>query len=101
MAEAPGDGTGDPLGGELSSLLRTWWENSVQAHGRKPTQDALARQIGVTQATLSRYLSPAHPLTAPADTVRALHAALGTPPEELEKALTFARGLRPEPRPAA
>lgn len=100
MAEAPGDGTGDPLGGELSSLLRTWWENSVQAQGRKPTQDALARQVGVAQATLSRYLSPAHPLTAPPDTVRALHATLGAPPEELEKALMLARGVRPGQRPA-
>ncbi|MFE3269927.1 peptidoglycan-binding protein [Streptomyces sp. NPDC059215] len=101
MAEAMGDGTGDPLGRALSSLLRAWWENSVQAQGRKPTQEALARQIGVTQATLSRYLSPAHPLMAPADTVRVLHAALGAPPEELEKAVALACGVRSEQRPTA
>ncbi|MFJ3310610.1 peptidoglycan-binding protein [Streptomyces sp. NPDC086549] len=100
MAEALPEGSADPAGRELSALLRRWWENSVREGGRKPTQAALARLIGVTQTTLSRYLSPAHPLTAPADAVRALHEAFGAPPEELEKALALARDTRSDQRPA-
>ncbi|MET7854566.1 peptidoglycan-binding protein [Streptomyces avermitilis] len=100
MDETLPGGTADPTGRELSVLLRTWWENSAVEGGRKPTQAALARLIGVTQATLSRYLSTAHPLTAPADTVRALHAALGAPPEDLDKALELARGTRSDQQPA-
>ncbi|MDT9686650.1 peptidoglycan-binding protein [Streptomyces sp. TRM76323] len=100
MAEAPPNGTADGAGRELSALLRTWWEDSARTGRRKPTQASLARQVGVTQTTLSRYLNPAHPLAAPPDAVRTLHAVLGAPPDGLEAALLLARSARAVQRPA-
>ncbi|OEJ93209.1 peptidoglycan-binding protein [Streptomyces thermolilacinus] len=95
MAQALPNGTADGSARrELSTLLRTWWEGSARAGAAKPTQATLARKIGVTQTTLSRYLNPAHPLAAPPDAVRALHTVLAAPPDDLDTALALARNAR-------
>ncbi|CAL9614098.1 peptidoglycan-binding protein [Streptomyces sp. enrichment culture] len=95
MAQALPNGTADGSDcRELSALLRAWWEASARGGAGKPTQATLARKIGVTQTTLSRYLNPAHPLAAPPDAVRALHTVLGAPPDDLPAALDLARSAR-------
>ncbi|MEU5166040.1 peptidoglycan-binding domain-containing protein [Streptomyces mutomycini] len=83
-------------GAELSLLLRSWWE---QAPGTPPTQTALARRAGVNQATMSRYLNPARPATAPPHVVRVLHAALGAAPASLEEALRLSGRAQEAGRP--
>ncbi|MEU2185172.1 helix-turn-helix domain-containing protein, partial [Streptomyces thermolilacinus] len=95
MAQALPNGTADGSAcRDLSTLLRTWWEDSARAGAAKPTQATLARKIGVTQTTLSRYLNPAHPLAASPDAVRALHRVLAAPQGDLDTALVLARNVR-------
>ncbi|WP_418955264.1 peptidoglycan-binding protein [Streptomyces tritici] len=90
MVEARPHRTAGGAGQELALLLRAWWEAAADEGGRKPTQESLARRAGVNQTTLSRYLNPAHPSTAPKDVVQALHASLAAPPDELPRALALA-----------
>ncbi|MFB7917106.1 peptidoglycan-binding protein [Streptomyces sp. NPDC056061] len=71
----------------LAGLLRGWWEGAGAAgNGSRPTQQALASRLGIDQTTLSRYLNPKHPSTAPLRVVEALHTRLRAPQEELERA---------------
>ncbi|KAA6215654.1 peptidoglycan-binding protein [Streptomyces filamentosus] len=109
MVEVRPDRTASGAGQELALLLRAWWEAATDEGGRKPTQESLARRVGVNQTTLSRYFNPAHASNAPKDIVRALHATLGAPPEDLPTALALAetaaggpaRSEPPPPSPAA
>ncbi|MEU0442186.1 peptidoglycan-binding protein [Streptomyces sp. NPDC006186] len=76
----------------LSETLRGWWEAAGEPGGRgRPTQQALAGRLRIDQTTLSRYLNPRHPSTAPLRIVEALHAQLGAPAEELERARELCR----------
>ncbi|MEU5714795.1 peptidoglycan-binding domain-containing protein [Streptomyces sp. NPDC020403] len=87
--------TPDPQSAEpsaaLSVMLRTWWE---RCPGTPPTQTALARRAGVNQATMSRYLNPALPTTAPPRVVEVLHAALAADPGCLREALRLAEAAQ-------
>ncbi|WP_406858829.1 peptidoglycan-binding protein [Streptomyces sp. HUAS MG47] len=89
--------TADGTGQELALLLRAWWEASADKAGGKPTQESLARKIGVNQTTLSRYFNPLHPSTAPKDVVQALHAALTAPPDDLPQAVALTEAVVEEP----
>ncbi|MFD8547045.1 peptidoglycan-binding protein [Streptomyces sp. NPDC059649] len=71
----------------------------------KPTQQSLAGRLGIDQTTLSRYLNPAHPSTAPLKTVELLHTVLRAPAADLPRARTLAQqaaataSTRRTPRP--
>ncbi|REK88321.1 hypothetical protein DY245_21950 [Streptomyces inhibens] len=56
----------------------------------KPTQQSLAGRLGIDQTTLSRYLNPKHPSTAPLKTVELLHTVLRAPDADLSRARTLA-----------
>ncbi|WP_436977546.1 peptidoglycan-binding protein [Streptomyces sp. enrichment culture] len=80
-----------PAGAALARLLRQWWEQSAHNGVEKPTQQSLARHVGVDQTTLSRYLNPRHPSTAPLRVVELLHSHLGAPAGELARARALHR----------
>lgn len=77
-------------GRDLAELLRRWWESSARDGREKPTQQSLAKRLGIDQTTLSRYLNPAHASNAPCRIVERLHAALGAPAHELVRARALA-----------
>ncbi|MFE1770350.1 hypothetical protein [Streptomyces sp. NPDC059008] len=77
-------------GRALAELLRKWWELSARDGRPKPTQQSLAGRLGVDQTTLSRYLNPRHPSTAPLKTVELLHAVLRAPDADLTRARALA-----------
>ncbi|WP_051804236.1 peptidoglycan-binding protein [Streptomyces griseus] len=99
MVEVRPDHTASGAGQELALLLRAWWEAAADESGRKPTQESLARRVGVNQTTLSRYFNPAHASNAPKDIVRALHATLAAPPDDLPAALALAETAAGVPAP--
>lgn len=71
----------------------------------KPTQQSLAGRLGIGQTTLSRYLNPRHPSTAPLRTVELLHTVLRAPATDLPRARALAEAAaagaaRKSPRPA-
>ncbi|MYT17436.1 Peptidoglycan-binding (PGRP) domain of peptidoglycan hydrolases-containing protein [Streptomyces sp. SceaMP-e96] len=70
----------------LAELLRKWWELSAREGRPKPTQQSLAGRLGIDQTTLSRYLNPRHPSTAPLRTVELLHTVLRAPAADLPRA---------------
>ncbi|MFJ3950062.1 peptidoglycan-binding protein [Streptomyces libani] len=70
----------------LAELLRRWWELSAREGRPKPTQQSLAGRLGIDQTTLSRYLNPRHPSTAPLRTVELLHTVLRAPAADLPRA---------------
>ncbi|MGA5564969.1 peptidoglycan-binding protein [Streptomyces platensis] len=74
----------------LAELLRTWWELSAREGRPKPTQQSLAGRLGIDQTTLSRYLNPRHPSTAPLGTVELLHTVLRAPAADLPRARALA-----------
>ncbi|MFE1177056.1 peptidoglycan-binding protein [Streptomyces sp. NPDC058773] len=74
----------------LAELLRSWWELSARDGRPKPTQQSLAGRLGIDQTTLSRYLNPRHPSTAPLRTVELLHTALRAPAADLPRARALA-----------
>ncbi|MFD7619971.1 peptidoglycan-binding protein [Streptomyces sp. NPDC059802] len=85
-------------GRALAGLLRNWWESSARDGREKPTQQSLAKRLGVDQTTLSRYLNPAHASNAPRRIVEQLHAVLRAPDDELVRACALAdtaAGRRP------
>ncbi|MFD5399550.1 peptidoglycan-binding protein [Streptomyces sp. NPDC127097] len=89
----------------LAELLRTWWELSARDGRPKPTQQSLAGRLGIDQTTLSRYLNPRHPSTAPLRTVELLHTVLRAPAADLPRARALAGAAaagaaRKSPRPA-
>ncbi|MCF3146769.1 peptidoglycan-binding protein [Streptomyces platensis] len=89
----------------LAELLRTWWELSAREGRPKPTQQSLAGRLGIDQTTLSRYLNPRHPSTAPLRTVELLHTVLRAPAADLPRARALAEAAaagaaRRSPRPA-
>ncbi|MGW2393426.1 peptidoglycan-binding protein [Streptomyces lydicamycinicus] len=89
----------------LAELLRTWWELSAREGRPKPTQQSLAGRLGIDQTTLSRYLNPRHPSTAPLRTVELLHTVLRAPAADLPRARALAEAAaagaaRKSPRPA-
>ncbi|AZS73577.1 hypothetical protein DDE74_23825 [Streptomyces lydicus] len=89
----------------LAELLRTWWELSAREGRPKPTQQSLAGRLGIDQTTLSRYLNPRHPSTAPLRTVELLHTVLRAPAADLPRARALAEEAaavpaRKSPRPA-
>ncbi|MCX4793539.1 peptidoglycan-binding protein [Streptomyces sp. NBC_01242] len=77
-------------GRALAELLRNWWESSARGGRDKPTQQSLAKRLGVDQTTLSRYLNPAHASTAPRRIVEHLHAVLRAPADDLVRACALA-----------
>ncbi|WP_424862477.1 peptidoglycan-binding protein [Streptomyces sp. MMS24-I29] len=77
-------------GRDLAELLRSWWESSARDGREKPTQQSLAKRLGIDQTTLSRYLNPAHASNAPCRIVEQLHSALGAPSDELVRARALA-----------
>jgi hypothetical protein len=77
-------------GRALAELLRNWWESSARDGREKPTQQSLAKRLGVDQTTLSRYLNPAHASNAPRRIVEQLHSALRAPADELVRACALA-----------
>ncbi|MGW2406089.1 peptidoglycan-binding protein [Streptomyces sp. NPDC001739] len=95
-------------GRELAQLLRRWWELSARDGRPKPTQQSLAGRLGIDQTTLSRYLNPGHPSTAPLRTVELLHTVLRAPAADLPRAralsqqaaATVASRRTPRPRTA-
>ncbi|MGY5128559.1 peptidoglycan-binding protein [Streptomyces nigrescens] len=89
----------------LAELLRKWWELSAREGRPKPTQQSLAGRLGIDQTTLSRYLNPRHPSTAPLRTVELLHTVLRAPAADLPRARALAEAAaaesaRKSPRPA-
>ncbi|MGW8972005.1 peptidoglycan-binding protein [Streptomyces platensis] len=89
----------------LAELLRRWWELSAREGRAKPTQQSLAGRLGIDQTTLSRYLNPRHPSTAPLRTVELLHTVLRAPAADLPRARALAEAAaagaaRKSPRPA-
>ncbi|MER6500544.1 peptidoglycan-binding protein [Streptomyces sp. NPDC001455] len=92
-------------GRDLAELLRSWWESSTRDGREKPTQQSLAKRLGIDQTTLSRYLNPAHSSNAPCRIVEQLHTALGAPADELVRARALANAAAgsasPRRRPGA
>ncbi|GFE15001.1 hypothetical protein Sgleb_30480 [Streptomyces glebosus] len=89
----------------LAELLRKWWELSAREGRPKPTQQSLASRLGIDQTTLSRYLNPRHPSTAPLRTVELLHTVLRAPAADLPRARALAEAAaagaaRKSPRPS-
>ncbi|MGY5134427.1 peptidoglycan-binding protein [Streptomyces nigrescens] len=89
----------------LAELLRRWWELSAREGRPKPTQQSLAGRLGIDQTTLSRYLNPRHPSTAPLRTVELLHTVLRAPAADLPRARALAEEAaavpaRKSPHPA-
>ncbi|MEU3986865.1 peptidoglycan-binding protein [Streptomyces platensis] len=89
----------------LAELLRKWWELSAREGRPKPTQQSLAGRLGIDQTTLSRYLNPRHPSTAPLRTVELLHTVLRAPAADLPRARVLAEAAaagaaRKSPRPS-
>ncbi|MFH8514522.1 helix-turn-helix domain-containing protein [Streptomyces gelaticus] len=85
-------------GRALAGLLRNWWDASARDGREKPTQQSLAKRLGIDQTTLSRYLNASHASNAPCRIVEQLHSALRAPAGELDRALALARaaaGKRP------
>lgn len=98
-------GSDRAAGRALAELLRTWWELSAREGRAKPTQQSLALRLGIDQTTLSRYLNPNHPSTAPLRVVEQLHTALRAPEADLPRARTLAETAatappRKTPRPS-
>ncbi|MFJ1610734.1 DUF2690 domain-containing protein [Streptomyces sp. NPDC088253] len=88
--EAQQDGQESTPRHELAQLLRAWWKEDQD----KITQKALARQltlrgVKISQAMLSRYLTPTDPILARVDVIRAMHEILTRKPEELAAALNL------------
>ncbi|MFE3147837.1 peptidoglycan-binding protein [Streptomyces sp. NPDC059218] len=98
-------GRDEQPGRALAELLRNWWESSAREGREKPTQQSLAKRLGVDQTTLSRYLNPAHASNAPRRIVEQLHSALRAPADDLVRACALAdaaAGAAPSrKRPAA
>ncbi|MFD0337505.1 peptidoglycan-binding protein [Streptomyces sp. NPDC127117] len=98
-------GRDEQPGRALAELLRNWWESSARDGREKPTQQSLAKRLGVDQTTLSRYLNPAHASNAPRRIVEQLHSALRAPADDLARACALAdaaAGAAPSrKRPAA
>ncbi|GAB7031644.1 peptidoglycan-binding protein [Streptomyces sp. NPDC021749] len=103
-----GSAAHDPAGEAgraLAQLLRRWWEASARDGRPKPTQQSLAGRLGIDQTTLSRYLNPGHPSTAPLRTVELLHTVLRAPAADLPRAralsqqATITASARRTPRP--
>ncbi|MFH8617328.1 peptidoglycan-binding protein [Streptomyces sp. NPDC017979] len=93
MGQERGNGNREQaVGVQLALQLRRWWmEAGNPPRGSRPTQQALACKLQVDQTTLSRYLNPNHPSTAPLRVVEALHVQLGAPAQELERARELCR----------
>ncbi|WP_407287599.1 hypothetical protein [Streptomyces sp. BP-8] len=87
-------------GRALAELLRNWWELSARDGRPKPTQQSLAGRLGIDQTTLSRYLNPQHPSTAPLKTVELLHTTLRAPDADLARARTLATSAASGPQRA-
>ncbi|MGW2087279.1 peptidoglycan-binding protein [Streptomyces sp. NPDC001880] len=87
-------------GRALAGLLRNWWESSARGGREKPTQQSLAKRLGIDQTTLSRYLNPAHASNAPCRIIEQLHSALRAPADDLDRALALARTAAAGKRPA-
>lgn len=83
-------GRDEQPGRALAELLRNWWESSARDGREKPTQQSLAKRLGVDQTTLSRYLNPAHASNAPRRIVEQLHSALRAPADDLVRACALA-----------
>ncbi|MFG3530205.1 peptidoglycan-binding protein [Streptomyces sp. NPDC047917] len=83
-------GRDEQPGRVLAELLRNWWESSARDGREKPTQQSLAKRLGVDQTTLSRYLNPAHASNAPRRIVEQLHSALRAPADDLVRACGLA-----------
>lgn len=77
----------------LAEMLRRWWEQAEPT----PTQESLARRVGVNQASLSRYLNPRRDQNAPPHVIELLHKHLGAPAEELDQALALHAALTGDP----
>ncbi|MFJ4574024.1 peptidoglycan-binding protein [Streptomyces sp. NPDC088846] len=99
---------GEHPGRALAELLRNWWESSARDGREKPTQQSLAKRLGVDQTTLSRYLNPAHASNAPRRIVEQLHSVLRAPTDDLVRARALADAAaaapparkRPAPTPS-
>ncbi|MGG7572017.1 hypothetical protein [Streptomyces sirii] len=87
-------------GRALAELLRNWWKLSARDGRPKPTQQSLAGRLGIDQTTLSRYLNPQHPSTAPLKTVELLHTTLRAPDADLARARTLAASAASGPQRA-
>ncbi|MFG2286317.1 helix-turn-helix domain-containing protein [Streptomyces sp. NPDC048595] len=84
-------------GRALAELLRNWWELSARDGRPKPTQQSLAGRLGIDQTTLSRYLNPRHPSTAPLKTAELLHTVLRAPDADLVRARALAAAAASDP----
>ncbi|MFB6505715.1 peptidoglycan-binding protein [Streptomyces sp. NPDC002466] len=83
-------GRGPHPGRALAELLRNWWESSARDGREKPTQQSLAKRLGIDQTTLSRYLNPSHSSNAPRRIVEQLHTVLRAPADDLARACALA-----------
>ncbi|MGW2589235.1 peptidoglycan-binding protein [Streptomyces sp. NPDC001515] len=90
MTETTGTGHGTQPGRALAALLRSWWEASARDGRDKPTQQSLAKRLGIDQTTLSRYLNPRHTSNAPRRIVERLHEVLRAPEDDLARACALA-----------
>ncbi|MFF8914350.1 peptidoglycan-binding protein [Streptomyces sp. NPDC015032] len=90
MTDSTAAGHEEHPGRTLAELLRNWWESSARDGREKPTQQSLAKRLGVDQTTLSRYLNPAHASNAPRRIVEQLHAVLRAPADDLVRARALA-----------
>ncbi|MDK0523385.1 peptidoglycan-binding protein [Streptomyces sp. ML-6] len=90
MTDKTAAGHGPHPGRALAELLRTWWESSARDGREKPTQQSLAKRLGIDQTTLSRYLNPSHSSNAPRRIVEQLHTVLRAPADDLARACALA-----------
>ncbi|MFD7860834.1 peptidoglycan-binding protein [Streptomyces sp. NPDC059783] len=90
MTETTGTAQGTQPGRALAALLRSWWEASAREGRDKPTQQSLAKRLGIDQTTLSRYLNPRHTSNAPRRIVERLHEVLHAPEDDLARACALA-----------